>query len=517
MYIWNIAIYARVSTDKKDQQESIPAQIQSLKQWIEDKKVQDKNGIYNLINIYKDEGVSGSSFDRESFLRLKEDIEKKKINMVVIRDLSRLGRNYIIAGYYIENYFKANEVRLVSILDNVDTLEEDSDIVPFKNILNEMYIKDCSKKIKDGLKQRMLRGSSIASKPPYGYRFQEFYDNNVRQIGLIPRNDETTEIVKEIYNLYLQGWGMGRIATYLNSKNIKSPAALVRNFSKMTKGLWTSNTIKSILTNPKYGGVMLQGRWRKVSYKVKKVRVVPKDQWIMGGEFEGIISKETFYKVQCIIKSRSKSFRQKRGNIHLFSGILKCKECGGSLVYRAEYKGYKCSNSQVGGKRCTPHSIKEQYLREIISKSLKKHIEEHIDKNEIDKVTKFKFYNIIQNTDKYEQIKNQLSNLDIHIEQIYMDKLNKVISEKNFQNILVKLQDKQQYLLKIKETMEEQKKIINNNHELYKYFKNKIDEAVNFTKLDRTMVEFLIDKIVVAQDKNTLRTKAHIYYKFNNQ
>ena len=182
--IWNVAIYARVSTDKKEQSESIPAQIQGLKKWIMEKSKSGKEDIYNLKEVYEDYGFSGSNFNRKSFIKMKEDIDCGKINMVLTRDLSRFARNYIVAGYYLEDYFKEKGVRFVSVLDNVDTINEVDDIVPFKNILNEMYIKDCSKRTRDGLRQRMIRGSSIASKPPYGYKFETTYEGEIKSIKL---------------------------------------------------------------------------------------------------------------------------------------------------------------------------------------------------------------------------------------------------------------------------------------------------------------------------------------------
>jgi DNA invertase Pin-like site-specific DNA recombinase len=121
--IWKVAIYARVSTDKKEQQETIPAQVSSLRKWLLEKSKEDKEAVYNLIEVYEDQGFSGSNFERDSFIRMKEDIEKGKINMILTRDLSRFARNYVVAGYYLEDYFKENGVRFVSVLDNVDTIE----------------------------------------------------------------------------------------------------------------------------------------------------------------------------------------------------------------------------------------------------------------------------------------------------------------------------------------------------------------------------------------------------------
>lgn len=512
--IWNIGIYVRVSTDKIEQQESIPVQIESLKKWIVQKSQEDREIIYNLVEIYRDEGFSGSTFNRKAFIKLKTDIENEKINMVIIRDLSRLGRNYIIAGYYIEEYFKTKDVRLISILDNVDTLEEGNDIVPFKNILNEMYIKDCSRRIRDGLRQRMLRGSSIASKPPYGYKFQKVYDKGLKNIKLIPREDITTEVVREIYSLYIQGWGMGKIAAYLNNKGIKPPCIRVKNFSKTKLRLWTNNTIRYILTNPKYAGIMAQGRWKKVSYKVKKVRYARADEWIIGGEFQGIISKEMFYKVQELIKIRRKTFRYKGSNIHLFSSILKCNECGGSMCYRAAYRGYKCTNSQIGGGRCTAHSIKEEYLKEIIKNQLKNYIEI---------VDKEKLYNwaigVLKSRNSYKKdikkIEEELKNLEWQIKSIYKDKLNGIINDRNFRSIMKNIQDSQDELIKRKSEIEKLNSINQNEESFSKEIKGKVDEILTFENFDKNIIETLIDKIVVFQKDTVSKKSIDIYFKFS--
>ncbi|AEB76996.1 recombinase family protein [Clostridium botulinum] len=512
--IWNVAIYTRVSTDKKEQSESIPAQVQSLKKWLLEKSGNDKQEIYKLQQIYKDQGFSGSNFERESFIKMKKDIENGKINMVLTRDLSRFARNYITAGYYLEDYFKNKGVRFVSVLDNVDTIDEVDDIVPFKNILNEMYIKDCSRRTRDGLKQRMIRGSSIASKPPYGYRFEENYDESIKSIKLVPREDETTKVVKKIFELYIQGFGMGRIATYLNDRGIAPPSALIKNFSRSKFKLWNNNTIRSILTNPKYAGVMVQGRWKKVSYKIKKIRPTSKDEWIIGGEFKGIVSKQIFEIVQELMKKRSKVFRHKGGNVHLFSGILKCNECGGSMSYRGDFKGYKCTNSQMGGGRCTAHSIKEEYLVKEIRENIKKYI------NKIDSTKKF--YDLAKvkledNNNYKKKLKNidkELKILDDKFQKIYSDNLNRTINERNFKNLISGIENQQQRLINRKKYIENL--YLNNDYKekIYYEYKTKVDKILNFEEVDRFIIENLIDKIVVSENKITKEKNIDIYYKF---
>ncbi len=513
--VWNVAIYARVSTDKKDQSESIPAQVGNLKKWLLEKSRDDKEAIYNLIDVYEDEGMTGSNFDRDSFIRMKEDMEDKKINMVLTRDLSRFSRNYVLAGYYLEDYFKVNNVRFISVLDNVDTENEFNDIIPFKNILNEMYIKDCSKRVRLALNDRMNRGSSIASKPPYGYKFEEHYEGNQKTIVLIEEGGETTEVVKEIFALYIMGWGAGRIANHLNKKSIESPSARLKNFRRKKFGIWTNNTIFSILRNPKYGGYMVQQRWKKVSYKVKKIKTTEKHEWIWGGEFQGIIDKETFKKVQGLLKERSNGYRYKNGVLHPFSRILKCGDCHGAMTYRAKYKGYKCVNSQMGGQRCTSHSVKEEYLAELIGTNLK----EIIDKN----INKDKYYDSIKDIridNNFEKelvtVQQQLSTLDGKFQRLYEDKLMEVITERNFTNMAEVIQDKQEKLLKRKGELDE---IISNNSDtddLLQIYRDEIDKVLEVKEMDRVLVETLVEKIIVTENKDKKEKNVEVYFKFSN-
>ncbi|SHJ73646.1 Site-specific DNA recombinase [Clostridium cavendishii DSM 21758] len=511
--IWNIAIYARVSTDKKEQSESIPAQVDSLKKWVLDKSKTDVESIYNLVEIYEDQGFSGSNFERASFIKMKDAIEAGKINMVVTRDLSRFSRNYVMAGYYLEDYFKVNGIRFISVLDNVDTNNEFDDIIPFKNILNEMYVKDCSRRIKDALKQRMLRGSSIASKPPYGYKFDTLYEGNVKTIKLIPADDITTEVVKDIFKYYLSGWGAGKIATELNKRGIEPPSARIKNFAKSKFGLWNANTILSILKNPKYGGYMVQQRFKKVSYKIKKVKTTDKDQWVLGGEFEGIIDKNTFNEVQRLIKVRAKKNRHK-GELHLFSTVLQCGDCGGSMCYRKSYEGYKCSNSQRGGGRCTAHSVKEEYLKSILKEELKRLVEEKIDKDKLcDDINKE--LSKENNDDKeLKNIEKELKKLDKKISIIYEDKLNGVINERNFKGIIADIESKQKKLEIRKEQIISRINDTRKQEEIFESYRGYIDKILEFDDFDRETVEKIAKKIVVL--KKDGKNKLEIFLNFNN-
>lgn len=508
--IWNVGIYARVSTDSESQETSVAEQIEIIKGWIKEK--QNKNTEYIVIDTYIDNGVSGSTLNRGGIIKLLEDINNGFINMVITKDLSRLSRNYLQAGSLIEEVFIPKNIRYVATKDNIDTSKEIDDLMPFKNIMNEWFIKDCSKKIRDSLSSRMRRGSCISSKPPYGYQTQRIEnDINTNKIILIPKGDQSTEVVKDIFSLYLKGYGYGKIASYLNDKGIKPPSAHLKNFPNSKFGLWNNNTVKSILTNPKYGGYMIQGQFKKLSYKNKKVIKVNKEEWINGGNFEGIIDKETFNLVQETIKQRGeKNYRYKNKTIHPFSSVLKCTGCGGAMSYRAKYKGYKCTNSQTGKQRCTAHSVKEDDLILFLKKTLREEVYK-IDRNKY-----YKCENVViidSRETELKSLKKELDILDKKMSMVYDDRFNNILKEDNYKKIVESIQRQQEKLLKRKEELEYS---MQNNKEIniYEMYKKEIDKLLNFDEIDRTVVEKLVDRIEVTEIKGTGEKKVDFYLKF---
>ena len=291
---YKVGIYIRLSKEDEEKEkysesESIQNQRVLLMQYIKENKL-------NFVSEYVDDGVSGTSFDRPGFNKMIEDIENGKINMVITKDLSRLGRDYVQTGLYTETYFPEHNVRYSAILDNIDTgLDSaNNDIAPFKSILNEMYAKDTSKKINSVLQSKRQQGEYLGT-APYGYKKDP--DNKYHLII----DEEAAEVVRTIFRKFLEGMGTMQIADYLSEQKIPIPSDYNkrnRGNKTITYGLWAQSTVRFILSNEIYTGTVVQGKRKKVSFKSKKFVDVPEENWIRKEDMhEAIISKDDFKRV----------------------------------------------------------------------------------------------------------------------------------------------------------------------------------------------------------------------------
>ncbi len=328
--------------------------------------------------------------------------------------------------------------------------------------------------------------------------------------GIVP------EIVREIFKLFLSGWGYGRIATYLNSKKIPPPAQRLTKAGRGKFGIWCNGTIKSILTNPKYGGVLMQQRWKKISYKVKEIRPTREEQWVNSGEFQGIIPKEIFKEVQEIIERRGKGYRYKGNASHSYTSVLKCNECGGSMAYRNKYKGYKCTNSQRGGGRCTAHSIKEEFLNEVLLTTLKRYINEYIDLDRICVTLGDEKRSRDHKNDELNVIIKELHKLDRMFQKVYEDQFNDLINERNYETILRSIEKKQLALMERKEELEDSNKASERGDDYCDIYKEEINKLINLQRFPGATIINFIDKIIVTEDIRDKTKKVDVYYKFKN-
>ena len=359
---YHVALYIRLS--KEDESEGPSQSVTNQKSLLEEFVKQYKLSVYD---IYIDDGFSGTSFDRPAFQRMIADIEAKKVNMVITKDLSRLGRDYIMTGHYMERYFPEKRVRYISLLDGIDTGVESTanDITPFRAIMNDMYAKDISKKIKSVKRDKQKKGQFIGGKPMYGYKMHPTEKNKI----II--DEEVAPIVRRIFAMALDGMSCRKIAATLNEEGIPTPATYanlpVGNPGPYT-GLWSSERISDMLQNETYIGNMVQGRMVKANYKSKKCLRQPKEKWvIVENTHEPLIDKEIFQKVRMLVESRK--YTRSRTYDYLLKGLVFCRECGYPLatINRKNAAGedrlfFVCRTYQRFTKAgvCTCHSIKEQ-------------------------------------------------------------------------------------------------------------------------------------------------------------
>lgn len=368
MELYKTAIYCRLSQD--DKMEGDSSSIQTQKMMLEN--YANENG-YIIKDFYVDDGYSGLNFNRPAFQRMLNDIDEGKINLVLTKDLSRLGRDYIMTGYYTEIYFSDKGVRYIAVNDGIDTNKDNNDIAPFKNILNDMYAKNISRKIKSAKRQRMYKGMFVASQAPYGYK-----SNPLNKNQLII-DEEASKVVKEIFSLALTNIGVVKIVRELNNRKIKSPSVykaesgdirfikLVETRKQLYKNYdienWNTVTVGKILRDIVYIGDMENHKFEVKNYKTKKITKVPKEEHIIvRNTHEAIIDYEDFYKVQDLIKSRQRPCKNDFQN--LFKGIVKCENCGRTLTIAYHIRR---NGSKVYELRCMGKYLKHGTDKEINS------------------------------------------------------------------------------------------------------------------------------------------------------
>ena len=515
MNFFNVGLYIRLSReddDKTEMSESITNQKSLLTQYVKENNLK-------LVDIYIDDGYSGTNFDRPAFKRMIDDILKGKINMVITKDMSRLGRDYIGTGELIEKFFPIHKVRYIAVTDNIDTYLDNSnnDIAPFKAIMNDMYAKDISKKIKSSLRAKQKEGKWVGGRTPFGY-IKDPYNKNKLIIF-----EEQAVIVRRIFNMCLEGLSFYKIALKLTNEKVKTPAEYYsfkwKNSYHLNYGLWHAKTIRDILTNRMYIGDLVQNKRNKVNYKVKKIiKNNPENYIVVENTHEPIIEKEIFYEVQKRIPKNVG--RNEKKEINLLDGLLYCGDCGHRIsVTSRRKKDNRCYTicnyyrTYMKYHVCTTHSNNYDILEKVILNTLKELCLNHIDRKKIKEET---LKNI--NEDGKKNIKKEISfleteinNINNNLDNIYIDKLNKVITEEQFNRVKNKLENE----LKIKQNRHmELISDVNeksNNETSHKKIDKFIDELVSMKNPSRELIVNLVDKIEIFEDK-----KINIKVGFNN-
>lgn len=437
-----VAAYLRLSRDDGDKQESdsIRNQRELIKEYI------SKNKNLNYVGEYVDDGFSGTSFDRPNFQRLMGDVKAGKVNCIIVKDLSRLGRNYIETGRYIEQIFPLLGVRFIAILDHYDSAEKNdaSDwmVLPFKNLINDAFARDISTKIRSQLDVKRKNGKFIGSFACYGYQKDP---NDLNHLIIDPY---AAEIVQSIFRMKLSGCNQTRIAEKLNQMGALPPAEYKRHhgkrydcgFHRSANPKWEAVSVNSILKNEMYTGTMVQGHHSKISYKMKESREVPREEWIrVERTHDAIIEKPVFDEVQRLLQFDTRT-PPEREAVYPLSGLVYCGDCGQSMVRRRVQQKYAylhCSTHK-SGKGCSPHLISTEKLNELVLEGIQTQIKLVLDAEAVlknmDHISEEQIY-VRTVTKQIKELEKEIERFRKLKTQAYMDMLDETISKEEYQDI----------------------------------------------------------------------------------
>ena len=497
------ALYCRLSVDDElnGESNSITHQKEMLEEYAQ------KNNFYN-IKFYVDDGYSGTSFNRPAFKELIKNIDSGIVGTVIVKDMSRLGRDYLKVGYYSEVYFGEAGVHFIAVNDNVDnTIENDSDFTPFRNIMNEWYAKDTSKKVRAVIRAKGMSGKSTCNCPPYGYIKEENGNWLVEK--------EAEEIVKKIYRLCIEGYGPMQISKKLNAQKAISPVVWKNKVGwkyKLEKvdhpELWTVSAIRRILSNPIYLGNTVNFRTKKKSYKSHSVVYLPKDEWVIFEDtHEAIIDRDTFDTVQ---KLREGVRRRVSidGEMSIFSGLLYCADCGAKMYLNrhrgSEKDAFNCASYRKEKERtCTSHYITLHAIEDIVLYDLQRVLgmakgqETEFVSMLQEKNKKMTKSDLSEKAKECDEAEKRIAVLDRIIQNLYEDKVSGTLSEerfiklsKNYESEQAELTDKVKFLKE--ELMAVQKETADINK-----FMRLIKRYTEITELNAEIVRTFIDKIYV--------------------
>ena len=519
---YNAALYIRLSKEDgdKDESESVVNQRKILRRFA-------KENNYKVYDEYIDDGYSGTNFERPDFKRLILDIEKNKVNMVITKTLSRLGRDYIETGRYIENYFPEKNVRYIAVLDDIDTyLDKNCETVPFRNVMNDFYARETSKNIKNTKNRKRKEGFYYTTYAPFGY-------TKIDKSGKMKINEPQAEIVRKIFDLFIEGKGTYQIANYLTEHNIKKPGIQMEMTSALSKGKskdtnkWNHNTVRRILENQSYIGDTVQNKRKKISYKSKKIIEMPKENYtITKNHHEPIISKEKWELVQKILE-KTKNTKRKKTDV-LFKDLLYCAYCNKKLQIRSRTEHnksgevvrryiYSNKTKTIADERCLKKYIRyDEFEKKAIDKIISV-IKIYLKSNEYknDEVLR-KILESQSNRTKIEntidKINNDIEKINKQIRMLYQDKLNNIIEEQDYIFFSGNLLTKRENLMKSLNTRKKELESYNeksNKNKIKRQMKEKLKSIVEDKKIDKEVLMQLVDRIEIDNDNN-----ATIFFNF---
>ncbi len=519
------ALYCRLSRDDMQQGDSnsIKNQKAILSKYAEDK------GFYNY-TFYVDDGYSGTTFNRPNFVKMISDVDDGKISTIIVKDMSRLGRDYLQVGMYTDIKFPEHNIRFIAINDGVDSATHaDNDFTPFRNIINEWYAKDTSKKIKSVLKAKGMAGKRLCTNPPYGY-IKDTEDNQKWLVDKV-----ASVVVKEAFNLCIEGYGPTQIARIFTERGIDPPVVYYRKhgmpattYKTEFDTIWVTESIKRILANISYVGHTANFRSRRKSYKSKKKIYIPREDWVIfENTQEAIIDQETYDTVQKIRENKRRPTRM--GEMSIFSGLIYCADCKKKMYLcrctRAGHKDYfNCSAYRKKSKSlCTSHQIFLEDIEQIVSLELQNLI--NYANEDIEQFIQILIANTEMVTKKETQLnrkeldlaEQRILTLDKLIQKIYEDKVLGDLSKERYEKLSAIYEQEQKELID---------KTTNLKTELSQYhdkitnidkFAKQVDKYTNFKTLSPEIINAFIDKIIVhdkTKENDKTKQKIEIIYNF---
>lgn len=489
-----IGLYLRLSRDDENgsaESMSIANQRAFLLHWVQAQG-------WAVTEIYSDDGYTGTNFDRPDFQRLLKDIETKQINMVVTKDLSRLGRDQIGTLYYLQVYFPSKRVRYIAVNEGIDTAGDGGMggiATPFLAAANDFYTADISRKVRTALNTRKQAGLFIGSSPPLGYL------KDPDQKGHLIPDTETAWVIQRVFRDFLISGSVIGVAKRLTEEKVPTPSGQkqLRHSQKRFPGAWSATMVRRILTNPTYAGHLTQNRRRKVSYKAQQYENLPQEQWtVVKNTHEPLVAQEEFDQVQELLKTRS--YISKRGEPHLLTGLAFCADCGSPMTYirNGPTRTYMvCQGYRRGGRLrlCTSHLMREDKVIESVRQQLRR-LAQQLDADALEESTwvdrgQAQVEQRKRNLEKqYENCKRVGSNL-------YKDKVTGILTETEFQELFEENRE-------LRKQLEEQLKQCNRQIESaadQDGWREQVRKLLTFDELDRGTLAALIEKILIYEDK----------------
>ncbi len=514
---YNAAAYIRLSREDGDRAESdsIVNQRRLICDYLETKEE------FALFETYVDDGFTGTNFNRPAFIKMIEDIEAGRVNCVVVKDLSRFGRDYIDTGKYLERFFPDRNVRFISITDGIDSARQAYDmLLPIKNIFNEQYARDISEKVHAAMRTKQKAGEFIGAFASYGYCKSPTDKNRLIIDGY------AAGVVRRIFALYGKGMGKNAIAALLNKEGIVCPSEYkklngenYRNGHRLeSTSYWTYSTIHRILSNEIYRGSMVQGK--KTQRMRGKQRSAAKEDWIVvRGTHEAVIDEATWERTQNLLRRRTRASGLNADRT-ILAGYLRCADCGRAMVKKSKagQNGtgeirFLCGTYVRSGRQfCTPHAVSLSVLDEIILGDLNTMLKNLNDLNEtVKKIFSSEDAGADRLNSERDKLCAEIEKIRIHRRKAYGDYLDEVISKEEYIDFSRTFQKKEDNLKKMLEELDAGRRIRKDGASAQPWIKHLLD-AEKVEELDRYIVAEMVQEIKVYENN-----KLEITYRFSDE